>query len=61
MGKSLESDKKASGKYVCKKKDGRVRQVRQLLGKDSGSSTEADGVDNENSVPPARGTRTYWA
>jgi hypothetical protein len=33
MGKSLENNKKPSGKYVCKKKEGRVRQVRQLLGK----------------------------
>jgi hypothetical protein len=30
-------------------------------GRDSGSSTDVDGVDNENNVPPARGTRTYCA
>jgi hypothetical protein len=33
MCESLEHDKKPSGKYVCKEKNGRIWQVRQFLGK----------------------------
>lgn len=61
MCESLEHDKKPSGKYVCKEKNGRICKYDNSWERDSGSSTEVDGVDSENNVPPARGTRTYWA